>query len=578
MDSYLWEFGDGFACVAKDPVYLYHAPGIYAVNLTVTKNCCSKSCVGRVEVRGLDCGWTSNAPVCNGTPVQLKGPTGMDSYQWEFGDGTVSSSQDPSHLYSAPGTFVVNLTVTKGGCAKACTGSIEIRPTPDCSWSSNGPVCSGTPVQLTGPEGMDAYNWELGDGAISSSKDPSNIYSAPGSYSINLTVTRDGCSKTCKGSAKVRPMPGCSWTSNSPVCNGTGVRFRGPTGMDSYRWEFGDGFGSQSENPVHLYYAAGTYRVLLRATKGGCSKDCATDVSILPGPEFSITAPDALCSGSRGYAASTAISRATYAWSIENGEIVSSSDRQSISFTAGESGTTRLKARVTSAAGCTKDSTKDITITPGPDCSWTSSSPVCNGSPVQFNGPAGMDAYKWDFGDGQISQSKDPVHLYSAPGAYAVNLRAGKGGCWKDCTKDISIIPAISCTIMAPDAVCPESKGNATSTAILGATYAWSILNGEITSPSDRQSINFTVGNSGITRLTLNVTKEGSWNRCYRDIAIKPKPGQVYGLHGPDSSLTSDQAALESSAKQPSEIESYERDAGGGQVGSSERRVRIYPG
>ncbi|WDN90782.1 hypothetical protein BuS5_03753 [Desulfosarcina sp. BuS5] len=34
------------------------------------------------------------------------------SYLWNFGDGTTSSEQNPSHVYTAPDTYNVTLTVT----------------------------------------------------------------------------------------------------------------------------------------------------------------------------------------------------------------------------------------------------------------------------------------------------------------------------------------------------------------------------------------------------------------------------------------------------------------------------------
>jgi PKD repeat protein len=179
-----------------------------------------------------------------------------------------------------------------------------------------------------------------------------------------------------------------------------------------------------------------------------------------------------------------------------------------------------------------------------------------------------MDAYLWDFGDGAVSSAQGASHLYSAPGTYAVNLRAGKGGCTKECTKDIFILPGHDCTITAPAAVCSGSKGNAASAAA-GATYAWSISNGEITSASDAQSISFTAGTSGTIRLTVNVTKKGSWSECDKDIAIKPKP---------DSSLTSDLPVGDKPAQQPSERDSHQSNFGDGQISSPKRKVRIYPG
>jgi len=46
--------------------------------------------------------------------------TNTDSYAWEFGDGTVSTDQNPVHTYDQSGTYTAKVTVTgKGGSAVA---------------------------------------------------------------------------------------------------------------------------------------------------------------------------------------------------------------------------------------------------------------------------------------------------------------------------------------------------------------------------------------------------------------------------------------------------------------------------
>jgi len=375
MDSYNWSFGDGSPFnLSKDPSHLYQSPGIYPVNLTVANKCGSKYCSGTVEVKLMpDCSWTSNAPVCNGTPVQFSGPAGMDSYQWDFGDGAVSSAKDPNHLYSAPGNYAVNLTVASCGRSKFCTGSVEVRPVPDCSWTSNAPVCHGSPVKFTGPSGMDSYNWSFGDDSpFNLSKDPSHLYRSPGTYMVNLTVANKCGSKYCSGTIEVKPQPDCSWTSNSPVSNGTPVQFTGPAGMDSFQWSFGDGQVSSVKDPAHLYSAPGTYTVSLTVSKEGCSKTCT-------------------------------------------GSVVVKSE-------------------------------------PG-EC-WTSNSPVCNGTPVVFDGPSGMDSYKWNFGDGARSDKEDTSHLYSAPGTYRVSLTMKAANIIKTCIGPVVVKSCQSHSTAIKDANC----------------------------------------------------------------------------------------------------------------------------
>ena len=226
-----------------------------------------------------DCSWTSSSPVCDGTAVVFDGPSGMDSYNWDFGDGAASSAQDASHLYSAPGTYTVSLNATKDSCSKSCMGSVIVEPQPDCSWTSNAPVCDDI-VRFNGPAGMDTYQWDFGDGDSSPLEDPIHRYRKPGTYTVRLTVTSCGISKTCTKKVEVKPPLNCRWTSNAPVCEGMPVHFNGPAGMDSYQWDFGDGSESQEEDPVYLYSAPGTYTVMLAVKAGDSSESCTGSVVV----------------------------------------------------------------------------------------------------------------------------------------------------------------------------------------------------------------------------------------------------------------------------------------------------------
>jgi hypothetical protein len=125
----------------------------------------------------------------------------------------------------------------------------------------------------------------------------------------------------------------------------------------------------------------------------------------------------------------------------------------------------------------------------------------------------------------------------------------------------------IDCCISAPDLVCSGSWGNVATTAETGASYAWSIINGTITSSIDAQSINFTAGASRTARLAVNVTKRGSWKECCKEIAISP-----------ECNRTSDLSAGDSSVQRRSRWKSEERDFVDGLCNVQEGKVRIYPG
>jgi hypothetical protein len=77
-------------------------------------------------------GFTSNSPVWVDQPVIFTNTTtttGPDtpSFVWDFGDGTTSTAQNPTHRYTLPGRYTVTLTATAGPTATA-RAEVIVRP------------------------------------------------------------------------------------------------------------------------------------------------------------------------------------------------------------------------------------------------------------------------------------------------------------------------------------------------------------------------------------------------------------------------------------------------------------------
>ena len=53
--------------------------------------------------------------------VSNKKPSNVNSWYWEFGDNTTSTTQNPSHTYQASGSYTVKLTVSNGSSQKTLT-------------------------------------------------------------------------------------------------------------------------------------------------------------------------------------------------------------------------------------------------------------------------------------------------------------------------------------------------------------------------------------------------------------------------------------------------------------------------
>ncbi|WP_228730164.1 immune inhibitor A domain-containing protein [Shewanella sedimentimangrovi] len=114
--SYAWDFGvSGATSNLRNPSYSYAASGTYTVSLTVSDGGGNNVTVTRSVTVSIPvvAAFTSSvssltASFSNGS----SGGSGNLSYAWSFGDGQSSTAINPSHTYSAAGSYTVTLTVT----------------------------------------------------------------------------------------------------------------------------------------------------------------------------------------------------------------------------------------------------------------------------------------------------------------------------------------------------------------------------------------------------------------------------------------------------------------------------------
>ncbi len=120
------------------------------------------------------------------------------NWLWDFGDGTTSTLENPSHTYNRSGNYTVTLTVgnTAGENSLIKSNLITVNwPLPVAIFNYN--VKNGTSplnVQFTDNSTGDvtSWNWNFGDGTTSTLKNPNHIYSAAGTYTVTETVTGPG--------------------------------------------------------------------------------------------------------------------------------------------------------------------------------------------------------------------------------------------------------------------------------------------------------------------------------------------------------------------------------------------------
>jgi PKD repeat protein len=118
--SWSWDFGDKSTSVLRNPTHRYPAAGTYAVTLTVTDNDgLTDNETRTITVLAIPIAsftYSPASPTTDNTIQLTDNSSDLDgtivSWSWDFGDGKTSVLQNPTHQYSATGTYAVTLTVT----------------------------------------------------------------------------------------------------------------------------------------------------------------------------------------------------------------------------------------------------------------------------------------------------------------------------------------------------------------------------------------------------------------------------------------------------------------------------------
>jgi len=122
-------------------------------------------------------------------------------WKWDFGDGTTSTKQNPTHKYSKVGSYTVRLTVINAKSSNTAikTDYIKVVTKPVANFSAK-PTSGKVPLtvdftdQSTGI--ATKWKWNFGDGTISREKNPKHQYLQEGNYKITLTVSNAAGSNT----------------------------------------------------------------------------------------------------------------------------------------------------------------------------------------------------------------------------------------------------------------------------------------------------------------------------------------------------------------------------------------------
>ena len=533
VTSYLWDFGDGATSNAATPTHIYSSQGTYTITLTITTS------TGCTEVytlpEAVKVGTVPNPKfsakpldVCASQRIQFTDLTDIsDGWLWEFGDGTTSGSQNPTHVYSDTGYFNIKLTAINNGCSATVGQNRYVHIKPPVARFTNRANCNNKLEYsfIDQSIGAKTWSWDFGDGTTSNARNPTHTFPDYATYRITLTVTNDTCSSSITRSLRVFKENPVFEVSDTAICKQNTIQFHADvadtTHFRSYVWDFGDGnlWSSADSNTggyaYHYYPTTGWYNVTLTTRDiSGCRTVLSRRIRV-NGPTANFSATDTSgCQGltttfndiSKNDGVNNVVSRA---WDFGDGTMLTS-NTSSIQHTYVNAGTYSTRLTVTDAFGCTDTVSRNNLIhATNPIADFSVDTLACPGSSLSFKNTSSdtAAASSWDFGNGGTSKNKAPTYSYAATGNYNVVLKiTDQYGCSDTATKAITVDkPIASFTVSDSASSCSPFEVQFTNTSHYVKSQTWDLGNGKTTRPNPTK---FYV-TPGTYKIQLAVTSPG---------------------------------------------------------------------
>jgi PKD repeat protein len=133
------------------------------------------------------------------------------------------------------------------------------------------------------------YQWDFGDGSFSSEQFPSYEYSLEGDFLVTLAITTPICNNTVQNTVSVynTVQTNCSAEfyfevsgADMLTVNFVDNSFISNPNLNEWYWDFGDGFTSTEQFPIHIYNTPGVYFVLLNLTTEDCFSTFESEVFV----------------------------------------------------------------------------------------------------------------------------------------------------------------------------------------------------------------------------------------------------------------------------------------------------------
>jgi gliding motility-associated-like protein len=136
-------------------------------------------------------------PDCSGVPSNI------ESFEWDFGDGTYSSAVNTEHTFNTSGTYQVKLKVTDHeGCQDSTFATVTVHDHPVVDLGADTTVAYGSSLTLEGGDPGAVFEWSTG-----ATTQSITLTDLKNDTAVSVVVSRNGCSGQDEILIRVEPAP-----------------------------------------------------------------------------------------------------------------------------------------------------------------------------------------------------------------------------------------------------------------------------------------------------------------------------------------------------------------------------------
>jgi PKD repeat protein len=212
VSGWEWDFGDLSASQSRNPNHTYKDAGLFSVSLTVDSffgsDTVTRAQLIRVAQEPPQARFTATVAANDVrqytfTDTSEPGTGDIDTWQWEFGDGSLSAQQNAQRTYTAPGTYTVRLTTCS---AAGCTSAERVVTVPAFTGPTAIIEVENLPNQPQGYRFIDRSvagnvpsnqrQWDFGDGVFASEANTTHTFIGAPPFTVTLRVCADSLCDT----------------------------------------------------------------------------------------------------------------------------------------------------------------------------------------------------------------------------------------------------------------------------------------------------------------------------------------------------------------------------------------------